>query len=439
MRDNCLFSRITIVSPDEDHQVSVIPEGWVAVVDGRIGYAGHSEIDARNCIRDIRHEKYEGKGKIMLPAMANTHGHLAMTLLRNQADDRNLHDWLFNVIFPRETRLNGQNVYVGTQLALAEMIRTGTGAAADMYFHHESVIKATLECGFRLNYCYDAKATCHDGKLSVDQKQLAAQISQCRQDPSDLLRVSLLVHSVYLYDADMYPELAQTASELNCPVQIHVSETSKEVEDCLLKYGCRPPRQLEKFGFFQTPTIAAHCVCLDDDDRAILARHQVVVAHNPSSNLKLGSGFADIQAMLASGVSVSLGTDGAASNNNLDLYREMRLASLLAKGISGDASAVPAPVILDMATRRGMSGLGFTRSGRIAAGWQADLQIIDHQSPSMTPLGDPVSALVYSADSNSVESLMVDGRWLMRKRELMTIDEEKMLHDADREAIFLNQ
>jgi 5-methylthioadenosine/S-adenosylhomocysteine deaminase len=434
MNSNCLFSRITVISPTDDRQLLMIADAWVSVADGRIRYAGQSEMAAREQFSGLSYETYDGRGKFLLPAMANTHGHLAMTLMRNQADDRNLHDWLFNTIIPLESRLNSQNVYHGTQLALTEMIRSGTGAAADMYYFHESAVRAALESGFRLNFCYDAKTVAADGSARVSHKNLAEQIAQSHDHPTGLLRVSLLVHSVYLYDTAIYPQLAQAASTLNCPVQIHISETQKEVDDCLARYHCRPPRQLEKFGFFQTPTLAAHCVFLDEEDRKILACHQVVVAHNPSSNLKLGSGFADISALRSAGVPVSLGTDGAASNNNLDLYREMRLASLLAKGLSGDASVLPASDAIFMATRQGMLGLGFADSGCIMPGWQADLQIVDHQRPAMTPLGDPAAALVYSADSSCVESLMVAGRWLMYKRELKTIDEEKVLFEAARES-----
>ena len=439
MKDNCLFSHITVVTPEGRSQAAVIPEAWVAVKDGRIAYAGSSENEARTAMDSARHELYDGRGKIMLPAMANTHGHIAMTLLRNQADDSNLHHWLFNVVFPRETRLNQQNVYTGTLLGIAEMIRSGTGAAADMYYFSDSVTRAALESGFRLNYCCDAKQSDPDGTTRIMPELLARHMNDYHRHPSGLLRTSLLVHSVYLYNAALYTELSSMSRELHCPVQVHLSETRQEVEDCKHKYGCRPPRQLEKFGFFQTPTIAAHCVYLDDEDREILAKNHVVVAHNASSNLKLGSGIADVQAMLKAGVHVGLGTDGAASNNNLDLYREMRLTSFLAKGISGDASVLPAPELLDMATRQGMRGLGFAESGQIAAGFLADLQIVDYDRPSMTPLGDPAAALVYSADSSCVESLMVDGCWLMRKHELLTIDEEKVLFEARREAEYLNR
>lgn len=438
LKSNCLFSRITVVTPDANNQIAVLPEAWVAIKDGLIAYAGESEAAARATLFGQPHDQYDGRHRIMLPAFANTHGHIAMTLLRNQADDRNLQDWLFNVIIPRETRLNEQAVHCGTLLGLAEMIRSGTGAAADMYYFSDTVAEAALAAGFRLNLCCDAKIKDASGNNSIAPEILDQHLRQYQQHPADLLRVSLLVHSVYIYEAALYPEMADMAKNMNCAVQVHVSETREEVEECLHKYGCRPPRQLEKFGFFQTPTIAAHCVFLDDEDRSILARHQVLAAHNPSSNLKLGSGVADLPAMINAGMRVGLGTDGAASNNNLDLYREMRLASFLAKGLSGNAAALPAADLLFMATQQGMAGLGFTSSGRIAAGWQADLQIVDCDRPSMTPLGDPFSALVYSAGSDCVESLMVDGCWLMRRRELLTIDEERLLHEARREAALLN-
>ncbi len=169
-----------------------------------------------------------------------------------------------------------------------------------------------------------------------------------------------------------------------------------------------------------------------------MAKNLVVVAHNPSSNLKLGSGIADIAAMFKAGMRVALGTDGAASNNNLDLYRELRLASFLAKGTSGEAATLPAGQLIDMATRVGMQALGFGTCGRIVAGCRADFQIIDCNRPAMTPLGDPVAALVYSADAGCVESLMVDGQWLMKKRELLTLDEEKLLFEARKQAAYLS-
>ncbi|MGI6333668.1 MAG: amidohydrolase family protein [Saccharofermentanales bacterium] len=435
---NHLFADIFLVTPDEKGRITTTGHAYVSVRGNTIRYAGQSFEMAVDSFHGAAYERYDGRNRILLPALANTHGHLAMTLFRNQADDRNLQDWLFNVIFPREERLNEEIVYTGTLLGIAEMIRSGTGAAADMYYHDEAVAQAALAAGFRLNFSCDAKDPRPDGQHDLLPQLLADRMERYARHPSDLLRVSLLVHSIYLYEDALYPELAKLAETLNCPVQIHVSETRQEVAECVRKYGCRPPRQLEKFGFFRTPTLAAHCTFLDDDDRAILAKYPVVVAHNPSSNLKLGSGIADLAAMIDAGLNVGLGTDGAGSNNNLDLYREMRLAAFLAKGTTGDAAKLSAGQLLDMASRIGMAGLGFANSGRIAAGTDADLQIINYDVPSMTPLGDPVAALVYSSDASLVESLMVQGRFLLYKGELQTVDEEKLLAEARQAAQRLN-
>jgi 5-methylthioadenosine/S-adenosylhomocysteine deaminase len=436
---SCLFSRFIVVTPTDDAPVQVLRDAYVAVYQNSIRYAGLSEQAALESLPEPPAEIIDGRNKMLLPAMANTHTHIPMVLMRNQADDLVLQDWLFSVIFPREERLTEQSVYWGSLLGMAEMIRNGIGAAAEMYYFNAAEAQAALETGFRLNLSTDAKYADASGTRHLNAAALEYDLKQYQQHPSGLLRVALMVHSVYLYPPGLYSELAAAAESLGCDVQIHVSETRREVDDCLAQYGCRPPRQLEKFGFFKTRTIAAHCVHLDDSDRQILASHPVMVAHNPSSNLKLGSGFADLSAMARAGIRIGLGTDGAASNNNLDLYREMRLASLLAKSLTGDAAALPAGQALDMATRQGMVGMGFGNSGCIAAGRLADIQIVDCDRPSMTPLGDPVAALVYGTDAQCVDSLMVNGRWLMRKRELLTIDEEKVLFEARRAAQMLNQ
>jgi 5-methylthioadenosine/S-adenosylhomocysteine deaminase len=428
-----LFRKIQVVTPQLTGQTLVLADAFVAVAAGRILTVGTDEDQARQALAEAGFtdfEVYEGRRKILWPAMANTHGHIPMTLMRNQTDDHNLHDWLFNYIFPREEHLTPEHVYHGTLLGLAEMIRSGTGTAADMYYESDQVAAAALKTGLRLNVCCDGKTDGPDGRKHLQRPALDAFIRNWQGSGDGLIQVALMVHSIYLYEPYLYAELAEAARETGCYVQVHVSETSREVEECLARYGCRPPRQLAKFGLLDGPTVAAHCVHLDDDDRQLLAEKKVLVAHNPSSNLKLGSGIADVAAMLAAGIRVGLGTDGAASNNNLNLYQEMRLASLLAKGSSGDAARLPAGQALRMATLDGQQGLGFADCGCIAPGWQADLQIVDADRPAMWPLGDAAAALVYSAEGSFVESLMVAGRWLMRKHELLTLDEEQAKYYA---------
>ena len=436
-KPNVLFDCITLVTPLPDESkkgraIEIIQDAYVCVANGLISYVGKDREKAVQTFTGAEYQIYNGKNKIIWPSMANIHGHIPMTLLRNQTDDHNLHDWLFNVIFPREAKLSYDHVYHGTMIGLAEMIKNGTGAAADMYYYSDAVARAAVEAGFRLNVCRDGKQEGKDGKQHVQIDDISTFKQNWESKYDDLIKTSLLVHSVYLYEPYLYEELAAAAKEQNIFVQVHVSETEKEVEDCLAKYGCRPPEQLDKFGLFDNPSIAAHCVHLNDDDRNLLAKRKVVVAHNPSSNFKLGSGFADIDAMIKAGIKVGLGTDGAASNNNLNLYQEMRLAAFLAKGLTRDASCLPARDLIRMATYNGMQGLGFANTGCILSGWTADLQIVDADRPAMCPLGDADAALVYSSEGNFVESLMVDGCWLMEKRELKTIDEEKAMFEAVR-------
>ncbi len=441
MKPSILFKNIHVISavPDPLLPWLSMENAWVAIKDGLISCVSDNRQDAAETLDGSDYSEYDGRHKLLMPALANLHGHIPMTLFRNQADDTNLHDWLFNVIFPREAKLDEAMVSKGTRLGLAEMIRSGTGAAADMYYHHEAAASAAQEAGLRLNFCCDCKSKDASGKDQVQQALLEQAMKLAEQAPDDLLRASMLVHSVYLYEADVYPQLAQLAESLNCPVQVHVSETRKEVVDCLQKYGQRPPKQLADFGFFKTSTLAAHCIHLDDEDRQILASPTITCVHNPASNLKLGSGFADLRAMMNADIQLGLGTDGAASNNNLDLFRDMRLAAFLAKGLSGDAGMMSAETILRMATVDGMQGLGFDQSGLIAEGFAADLQVIDLNQIELTPLGNPVSALVYSGSGSYVESLMVAGRWLMEKRELKTLDEEKVIFEAGQASEWLNQ
>ncbi len=425
-----LFERISVLSPDESGGAYALTDAYVAVRAGRIACVGFTRDHAAAAFDGAPHETYDGRDRILAPALANAHGHAAMTLMRNSADDLSLHDWLYNVIFPRETRLRAEDVRAGTRLALVEMVRSGTGAAADMYFFPDEVFEAFVEAGVRLNLCVDAKKKDAAGNPVLDAAELERFQRLARTAGRGLVVPSLLVHSVYLYPEPLYKEMADLAADLGAPVQVHVSETRREVRECQEKHGRTPPEFLRERGFFRTPTLAAHCVHLHGDDLRILAGPGITVAHNPQSNLKLGSGIADVHAMVRAGLRVALGTDGAASNNNLDLFRELRLAAFLAKGTTGEAATLGAPMALRMATVHGAAGMGFPDVGVLEAGHAADLLVLDCERASMTPLGDPMSAFVYSADASAVESVMVDGRWVMRKRELTTLDEERIRAEA---------
>lgn len=430
-----LFRDISVITPDHANGVSCHEHWHVAVSGSRIIYSGQEETAAKLSLGDAVLDTFEGAGKILMPAFANAHAHTAMVLMRNAADDLNLHDWLFTVIFPMEDRLRREDVFNGSMLGIAQMIRSGIGACADMYYHVDATLEAASLSGIRMNLCCEGKETdAASGNIRVRPDMLDSFKRSCLDAGHGRILPSLMIHSVYLYDGKAYPALSQMAHAAGIPIHTHVSETLKEVADCQSKYGRSPVSQLEHFGVFDEPCLAAHAVHLSEEDLAIIASKPVTLVHNPSSNMKLGSGMADVAAMLRSRIPVALGTDGAASNNSLDLYREMRMASFIAKCRSLDAAALPASAVFRMATSTGMRGLGFLESGHIEAGMKADLQIIETSDLSLCPLGEPVSAMVYSADSSAVDSLMVDGRMLMRKRELLTIDEERVRFEAARSA-----
>jgi 5-methylthioadenosine/S-adenosylhomocysteine deaminase len=429
-RTNVLFERIHVISPETSGGVFVMSDAYVAVREGLVVYIGGNRAGAVLALAGVGYETYDGRDRLLVPALANAHGHAAMTLMRNSADDLSLHDWLYGVIFPRETRLRPQDVRNGTQLALCEMIRSGTGTAADMYFFQDTVLEAFVASGARLDLSIDAKRKDATGTLVPAPEDLERFLGIARKDGDGRVAISLLMHSVYLYPDALYRQMAEIAEDLDVGVQVHVSETKREVKECLAKHGTTPPAYLEAAGFFRTPTLAAHCVHVTLDDLEILARNDVTVVHNPSSNLKLGSGIADIHAMQRSGIRIALGTDGAASNNNLDLFHEIRLAAFLAKGTTGEAATLDAASVLRMATVNGSVGMGFPGTGVIDVGKQADLIVLNADRASMTPLGDPMSAFVYSADASCVESLLVDGRILLYKGELTTLDEERIRAEA---------
>lgn len=434
-----LFKNITVLTPDHSGVVS-IPSCYVLVMDGKYRYVGTRYEDAVQLIPDHDFETYDGTNRILLPAFANAHTHLAMTLMRNNADDTKLHDWLFQSIFPLEEKLRPVDLNSGTMLGIAEMIKNGIGACANMYMTAPDAMdsQAAIDAGIKMNtVLMGGGRNPATGKFEIDEESFDHIYNQYHNAGNGRIKCGLLVHSIYLYDEEYYYKLARLAESRNTFIHIHVSETQKEVDDCISQYGMRPPAILEKMGIFNVPVLAAHCVFLNDEDREILRKHNVTIVHNPVSNLKLGSGIADLKKMLDSSMNVALGTDGPASNNNLDLYQEMKFAAFLAKGIHYDASVVPAEQIIRAATVNGMTGLGFTQSGKVEVGMDADLQIINTDVPAMTPLGNPISAIVYSANGNYVESLMISGKMLMRNRELLTIDEEKVLYEARKSSDFI--
>jgi 5-methylthioadenosine/S-adenosylhomocysteine deaminase len=364
-------------------------------------------------------------GHVLIPGLVNLHTHAAMTLMRGMADDRALMDWLQNHVWPAEAQLvSDEFVYDGALLACAEMLRGGITCFNDMYFFPEATARAALQTGmraalgiiaieFRSAYASDAQDYLAKGMALRDT---------LRDEP--LLSFCLAPHAPFTVSDTTFAQIATYAGELDIPVHIHIHETAQEITDSLAQHGVRPLARLEKAGLLGPGLIAVHSVHLEDHEIALFARHGCSVAHCPSSNLKLASGIASVSKLLQAGVNIGLGTDGAASNNRLDLFAEMRLAALLAKGSSGDATVMPAHQALECATLGGARALGLQeRIGSIVPGKLADLIAVNLSATALSPCYDPVSHLVYAAGREHVSDVWIGGKRQLADGHLANLDE----------------
>ena len=417
----------TVVTVDPGRRV--IARGSVAI-DGRdivavdtagaiaASYRGRQTIDAA--------------GSVVMPGLINTHTHAPMVLFRGLADDLALMEWLQKYIFPAEAKtVSPEFVRVGTRLAALEMIESGTTTYTDMYYFEDEIARATKAAGLRgvlgetiIQFpVADAKTP---AESLARTERFAAEFAN-----DDLITPAVAPHAMYTLDADTLKASRALADRLGLPVLIHLAETADEVKTAQEKYKTTPTAFLESLNFFGPRTIAAHGVHVTPDDIAVLAKRHVGVSHNPESNMKLASGTAPVEAMRKAGVAVGLGTDGAASNNDLDMFEAMRQAAFLHKLISGDPRAIPAPAALEMATIDGARVLGMEKSiGSLEPGKRADLLIVSMASARQTPLYDPVSHLVYVTRGDDVRTTIVNGRVLMRDRKVLTLDSRQVLADA---------
>ncbi len=361
----------------------------------------------------------------LIPGLVNLHTHAAMTLLRGMADDLPLMDWLQNHIWPAEAQLvSDEFVYDGTLLACAEMLRGGITCFNDMYFFPEAAARAVLRAGMRAALGIIA-VEFRSAYASDAQDYLAKGIAlrdTLRDEP--LLSFCLAPHAPFTVSDDTFAQIAIYAGELDIPVHIHIHETAQEIRDSLAQHGVRPLARLERAGLLGPGLIAVHGVHLDDAEIALFARHGCSVVHCPSSNLKLASGIAPVTKLLQSGINIGLGSDGAASNNRLDLFTEMRLAALLAKGSTGDATAMPAQRALECATLGGARALGLQdRIGSIVPGKLADLTAVNLSATALSPCYDPISHLVYAAGREDVTDVWVGGERRLAEGKLAGLDE----------------
>ncbi len=363
----------------------------------------------------------DGKDKLALPGFVNAHTHLAMVLLRGYSDDRNLQEWLEHDIWPAERKLTEEDVYWASLLGVAEMLRSGTTAFCDMYFFMDSVAQAVKESGMRALLSYGIIAPQPGEKAQQELAITEKFLTDWHTSAEGRIRVAVGPHAPYTCCDGVWKDATALAIQYNTLIHTHLQETMTEVSDSLKQYDKSPTERLEALGVFQAKTVVAHGVHLRDSDVQILAEHGVGLAHCPTSNLKLGSGIAPVTRYRERGVRVGIGTDGAASNNNLDMLEELRLAALLAK--RENPTALPAAEALQMATLEGAQALGLEGVGRLAEGSQADIILVD-MSGAHWQGHNPVSDLVYAAQASDVTTVIVAGRVVMKDREILTFDEE---------------
>lgn len=373
----------------------------------------------------------DGKNKVLMPGLINAHTHLGMSLLRNYADDLPLQDWLQKKIWPVEDKLNGDDIYWGSLLSMVEMIQTGTTSFCDMYFFMHKTGEALLESGMRGVLTRGMVEDPVNPQEKLEESKTL--FKDFHNKGNGRIKSMIAPHAPYTCSPEFLKKSIELAKELNTGIHIHLAETKKEIEDSLKIYGKSPIKHVNDLGLFELHTIAAHCVYVDDEDIDILDKKGVYPVNNPGSNLKLASGFAPIQKMLHKGIRVALGTDGSSSNNNLNMFEEINLASIINKAVNMDATSVSANSAIEMATINGAYALNWEKEiGSIEIGKKADLILIDLDKPHLYPRHNIVSALAYSVSGSDVDTVMVDGKILMENREIKTLDIEKIKFMAEK-------
>ncbi len=422
---NILVKGASVLQPDYTTKVADI-----AITDDKIVAVG--ELPAGF----VADNTINGKDKFAVPGFVNTHTHASMTLLRSYADDLALMDWLNNHIWPVEAKMVEKDIRVGGELAVLEMIKSGTTAFLDMYGPYlESVIDVTAKAGIRGVFSRGPIGFIPGQDKVLDEN--AVMYKNYNGTADGRITVAMGVHAPYTCPPEFCEKAAGLAKDNGMHMHIHMSETQDEINQMQEKYGKRPFKYIEETGLFDVPAIAAHCVWLDDEDFAIMKKHNIAVAHNPASNMKLASGIAPVPRMLKEGITVGLGTDGTSSNNNLDMLEEIRLAAILHKVNELDPLSVPAAEALKMGTETGAKAIWLDDTGVIAPGKKADIVLYDLNRPEWCPRHNLVSLLVYSASSASADTMICNGKVIMEKGKVLTMDEERILHEAQEAAMAL--
>lgn len=414
-----LFSNIGILDENLDYRAQC----WVGVKGDAIAYVGDAAPDDAAAYGEV----YDGTDKLLMPGFYNAHAHAPMTLLRGWGEALPLQNWLNDRIFPFEAKMTAEDNYWGTLLAVAEMVRYGTVSFSDMYYSGDDRFRACKESGMKINLGETMVAFEEKPYQDLPLAQTNARfLKDWHGAENGRLLVDFNIHAEYTTNETAVRSIAQAAKEAGVRMQVHVSETAAEVQDCKGRHGGKTPvAYLADCGVFDVPTNAAHCVWLEDADFNILREKGVTVSTNPVSNLKLGSGFADVPRMLREGINVALGTDGTASNNNLDMMQDMYVLGLVHRGYTNDPTLITPKQAIYAATRAGALSQGRDDCGTLVQGMKADLCVLDTSGPSWTPMTNPVANVVYAGHGGDVCLTMVDGAVLYRDGDYPTIDVER--------------
>ena len=409
----------------------VLKNAYLGISNGIIDYIGYD-----NPLKSPEKKYDEVKdftGKMLIPGLVNAHTHTGMGLLRGLGSDLPLQEWL-HVMWPIEDKMTERDLQVGMEHALLEMISSGTTSFTDMYMMPHAMIDIIGKSGLKANLsrvmqCFDPNQDYESYSRVHEARELFKKFNGSYDDR---IRIDFDMHAEYTITEDIARKYSQECKKNNGRMHIHLSETEREVNTCKEKYNKSPFQWFNDIGTFDSPTLAAHCVVLSEEDMDILALKKVSVAHNPTSNLKLGSGVAPVLELLNRGVNVCLGTDGAASNNNLNMFEEMHLAAILHKGITKDPTVLPAYEVLKMATINGAKAQGRDDTGSLKVGKKADIVALDLNKAHLIPYSDLISNLTYSAQGSDVYMTMVNGNILYENGVFLTLDEERILEETKR-------
>ena len=414
-----LFENISIVN--ENFEVET--NQYVGVLEDKITYVGKEKPTQEfgRC--------YDGTNKLLMPGFVNAHAHTPMTLMRGYSENKTLQDWLFNSIFPFEGKMTGEDVYNGMMLGIAEQLRFGIVSTTDMYFKLEDMCRAAYETETKFNICngttaFDEKDFCDNNA----HRETEAVLKAYHGAKNGNILIDASIHAEYTSNPKVVKQVAEYAKEKGLRVQIHLSETKQEHQECIDRHGKTPTAYFADLGLLDVPVTAAHGVWLTKEDMQILAQKGATVAHNPVSNLKLASGVCNAPALLDCGVNVALGTDGVASNNNLNLFEEMKLFAILHKGVQNNPLLITPAQTLYAATRAGFLAQGRNDSGLIAEGYKADLIVMDMDRPYYYPVHNLLHNLVYAGQGTDVCLTMVNGNVLYENGTYTSLDIEKVTY-----------